>query len=177
MVERSRDEVRAGLVALLPRLWRYGLVLSGSRDFAEDLVQAACLRALQRAEQFTPGSRLDRWLFSILHSVWLNELRARRIRRGEGFVDPELALILQGEAHIEANILARQVLKEVAALPEAQRETLLLVYVEGFTYREAAEVLAVPIGTIMSRLAAARAALARLNTDARVEPDLSGKNR
>lgn len=165
MTQSSHDAVRTGLEALLPRLWRYGLVLSGNRDAAEDLVQATCLRALERAHQFTPGTRLDRWLMTILHRVWLNDLRAARYRRGEGLVDAESTLVFDGIRAIETNISAAQVLKSVQALPEAQREAVYLVYAEGFTYREAAEVLDVPIGTIMSRLAAARAKLAGLRED------------
>lgn len=161
--------MRAGLPALLARLWRYGLVLSRSRDTAEDLVQSTCLRALERAHQFTPGTRLDRWLFTILHSIWINEVRARRIRQGKGFVDAAEALIFDGDHHIEQNILASQVLREAQSLPEAQRATVFLVYVEGLAYREAAALLDVPIGTIMSRLAAARAKLAPLGLDASVQ--------
>ncbi len=163
MTESSHDAVKLGLRSHLARLWRYGLVLSGSRDTAEDLVQTTCLRALERAHQFQPGTRLDRWLMTILHNTWLNELRAARYRRGQGLVDAESVLIFDGARAIEANISAAQVLKHVQALPEAQRETVFLVYVEGFTYREAAETLDVPIGTIMSRLAAARAKLSGLD--------------
>src|SRR5271169_3735849 len=159
----SRDEIRAGLSQDLARLWRFGLALSGSRDVAEDLVQATCLRALERAEQFQSGTRLDRWLFAILRSIWLNELRARRVREGKGFVDPEQVLFTDG-AEIEANMFVGQVLNAVHRLPEAQRETVLLVYVEGLSYSEAADLLGTPIGTIMSRLAAARLALARLRS-------------
>ena len=162
MTESGHDAVMAGLSAQLQRLWRYGLVLSGNRSVAEDLVQATCLRAIERAHQFSPGTRLDRWLFTILHSIWLNEVRAARVRRGQGLVDPETSLIFDGIKEIETNILAAQVLKEVQSLPEAQRETVFLVYGEGLTYREAAEILAVPIGTVMSRLAGARAKLAAL---------------
>ncbi|HWK47067.1 MAG TPA: RNA polymerase sigma factor [Stellaceae bacterium] len=157
--------VRVGLRGLLPRLWRYGLVLSGRRDVAEDLVQATCLRALERAGQFEPGSRLDRWLFAILHSIWLNDLRSRRIRLGQGFVEAETALTLDGASAMETHILADQVLRRVAALPEAQRKTVFLAYVEELTYREVAEVLGVPIGTVMSRLAAARARLSAEPSD------------
>ncbi|MBV8426366.1 MAG: sigma-70 family RNA polymerase sigma factor [Hyphomicrobiales bacterium] len=164
MIESGQLEVRAGLVNHLARLWRYGLVLSGRRDVAEDLVQATCVRALERASQFTRGSRLDRWLFSILRSIWLNELRSRRIRKGEGVVDAETTLSFEGAHEIETNILAQQVLRRVQLLPQAQRETLFLAYVEGLSYRDTAEMLEVPIGTVMSRLAAAREALSRLNT-------------
>jgi len=165
MSDTSSYAVRKGLAAELKRLWRYGLVLSGSRTTAEDLVQATCLRALERAHQFAPGTHLDRWLFSILHSIWLNEVRAARYRRGEGLVDAETALVFDGLREVETNILAAQVLRQVQSLPEAQRETVFLVYVEGLAYREAAELLGIPIGTVMSRLAGARARLAGLAGD------------
>ena len=162
MSEASRREVRAGLEPSLARLWRYALVLSRARDVADDLVQAACLRAIERADQFVPGTRVDRWLFTILRSIWLNELRSQRVREGGGVVDAEIALTTDGEREIEMNITASAVLRAMGRLPDAQRETLLLVYGEGYSYAEAAATLGVPIGTIMSRLAAGRAALARL---------------
>jgi RNA polymerase sigma-70 factor (ECF subfamily) len=162
MSEASRREVRLGLEQCLARLWRYAVVLSSSRDRADDLVQATCLRALERADQFAPGTRIDRWLFAILRSIWLNEIRARRIREGGGFVNAEEALTVDGRHQIEVNIQTTQVLSALGRLPEAQRETALLVYGEGYTYADAAAVLGVPIGTVMSRLASVRAALAKL---------------
>ena len=155
-----QDEVRSGLEAQLARLWRYALTLSGARDVADDLVQATCLRAIERAHQFQSGSRLDRWLFSILRSIWFNEIRSRKIRIGEGTVDASEALTFDGAHQMETNISAAQVLKALGRLPQAQREAVLLVYAEGYSYREAAELFGVPIGTIMSRLAAAWLALA-----------------
>ena len=162
MIPGSRQEVRAGLEANLARLWRYGLVLSGARDIAEDLVQATCVRALERAEQFQPGTRLDHWLASILRSIWLNELRSRRVRVGGGLVDASEALVVDGAHEIETNIFAAEVLRAVGRLPEAQREVVLLVYAEGRSYSEAAELLGVPIGTVMSRLSAARMTIGKL---------------
>ncbi|TBN38924.1 RNA polymerase sigma factor [Pseudomonas sp. BGI-2] len=144
----------------LARLWRYGLLLSRQRHVAEDLVQATCVRALERAGQFVPGTRMDRWLLSILHSIWLNEVRARRVRQGQGLIDAESQLSFDGESVAQTHVLAAQVIRRVDALPEAQRETVYLAYVEGLSYREVAEVLQVPIGTVMSRLAAARVKLA-----------------
>jgi RNA polymerase sigma-70 factor (ECF subfamily) len=158
----SRQEVRDGLEANLARLWRYGLVLSGARDIAEDLVQMTCVRALERASQFQPGTRLDHWLASILRSIWLNELRSRRVRTGGGLVDASEALVVDGEREIETNIFAAEVLRAVGRLPEAQREVVLLVYAEGRSYSETAEFLGVPIGTVMSRLSAARATIGKL---------------
>jgi RNA polymerase sigma-70 factor (ECF subfamily) len=133
-------------------------VLSHRREVADDLVQATCVRALERAEQFTPGTRLDRWLFSILHSVWLNEVRAQLIRRGQGFVDVDE---LTGAENSDDPVWSNEVMKRVNRLPEAQRDTVFLVYVEELSYREAASVLNVPVGTIMSRLATARLTLAQ----------------
>ena len=156
----SEEDIRAGLSQHLTRLWRYAVVLSRQRDVADDLVQATCVRALERASQFVAGTRLDRWLFSILHSIWLNELRSRRVRLGQGFVDADEALVVDGARETETRVLAGQVLQKVQALPEAQRSAVFLAYVEGLSYREVADVLDVPIGTVMSRLAAARAKLA-----------------
>lgn len=156
----SETAVRAGLSANLARLWRYGLVLSRQRDVADDLVQQTCVRALERAEQFVDGTRLDHWLLSILHSLWLNELRSRRVRLGQGQVDAQTALVFDGADMAETKMAAMQVMKRVNDLPEAQRMAVFLAYVEGLSYREVATVLDIPIGTVMSRLAAARAKLA-----------------
>lgn len=164
--------VSSQLPEILPRLWRFAMVLSGRRDVADDLVQSTCVRALERAHQFQPGTRLDRWTFTILSSIWKNQLRSEKIRQGQGFLDPEDVLVEDGNRKIEANIFLQQVLKEVQALPEAQRTTVLLVYVEGLSYREASEVLDIPIGTVMSRLSSARGTLGRLTKDAQ---DVSDK--
>jgi RNA polymerase sigma-70 factor (ECF subfamily) len=154
--------VRQQLAGQLARLWRYGLVLSSRRDVAEDLVQATCLRALERAEQFQPGTRIDHWLLSILHSIWMNEVRARRIRMGQGFVDAETALVTDGVATAEGQVFANEMIARVQALPEAQRATVFLAYIEEMTYRETADLLGIPIGTVMSRLSAARTTLAAM---------------
>ncbi|MGO8646677.1 sigma factor, partial [Rhizobium ruizarguesonis] len=76
----SEADIRSGLTENPARLLRYCLVLSHQRDIADDRVQATCLRALERADKFSLGTWLDRWLFSILHSIWLSEIRARRGR-------------------------------------------------------------------------------------------------
>lgn len=157
----TTSEVRQQLAAHLTRLWRYGLVLSRNHDVAEELVQSTCVRALEKSAQFTPGSRIDRWLFSILHSIWISDLRARRVRLGQGFVESEELLAPDTRERDDERLHFQKIMQRVSALPEAQRNTVFLVYVEGFTYQEAAETLAVPIGTIMSRLATARSALAK----------------
>jgi RNA polymerase sigma-70 factor (ECF subfamily) len=140
------------------------MVLSRNRDVAEELVQSTCVRALERSAQYTPGTRIDRWLFSVLHSVWINELRAQRVRHGQGFVDSDELIAPDVQTLSEDRVQVAKVMQRVGQLPEAQRNALFLVYVEGFTYQEAADTLAVPIGTIMSRLAAARATLASAAT-------------
>jgi len=159
--------VRNGLSELLPRLWRFCHVLTGDRSTADDLAQSACLRALERAGQFQPGTRLDQWVFRIAQSVWFNQRRAEKVRRGFGIVPAEEAGLATGAADAEANIYLAQVLSSVMGLPEAQRVTVLLVYVEGFSYQEAADMLDIPIGTVMSRLAAARGRLSCLRDGGR----------
>lgn len=159
------DDVREGLRALYPRLWRYCLVLSGSTDRADDLAQATCLRALEKSGLFRQDSALDRWVFRLAQRTWLNELRAQSVRQGGGIAPIEEIDLPDQTGNPETNILAREVLLEVLALPEAQRAAVLLVYVEGYRYKEAAEILEIPIGTVMSRLAAARSKLV-----ARFEP-------
>jgi RNA polymerase sigma-70 factor, ECF subfamily len=153
------DELQRQLPQLLPRLWRFALRLTRSTADAEDLVQRSCLRALEKRTQWRPDSALLSWVFAIMHSVWLNELRSAQ-RRREGnfaggmeldeFEDPSRA----GDP--EYQLLCRQIVQAVGALPEAQRVVMVLVAIEGFSYREAAEIMDVPVGTVMSRLSRAR---------------------
>jgi len=155
----EQEGLSADLPALLPRLWRFALRLAGDRHDAEDLVQRACVRALERRHQLQPGTSTLSWLFSIVHSVWLNELRARQIRNhgsmqwSEELVDTVADPVASNP---EMYALHQQIISAVEKLPEAQRTVMLLVAVEGLSYREAATVLEVPIGTVMSRLARAR---------------------
>jgi len=152
--------VSAGLPDLFPRLWRFCMVLTKASDRADDLAQATCERALLNAEKFTLGSDLDRWLFTIARRMWLNDIRAAKVRQGSGVVPVEEIDVPNNNPHIEVNILAGEVLNMVQALPEGQRVTTFLVYVEGYSYREAAEMIDIPIGTVMSRLAGARKTIA-----------------
>ncbi len=152
----SEQAVRGAIQSHSRRVWRFGLALSGASDIADDLLQATCLRALERHHQVTSHERLDSWLMTICRSIWLNEVRARSVRKAQALsVTPEADLIAPG-TDSETNIFATQVFKQVMQLPEAQRETVILVFVEGYSYREAAAMLDVPIGTIMSRLSNAR---------------------
>lgn len=152
-------------------------MLSRQKHVADDLVQATCVRALERAGQFIVGTRLDRWLLTIMHSIWLNELRSQRVRQGQGFVDAEQELSFDGETLAQDQVLAAQVIRRVNALPEAQRETVFLAYVEGLSYKEIAEVLHIPVGTVMSRLAAARLKLAETAHSSGLLDKSSGERR
>lgn len=147
-----------------PRLWRYALSLTRNQSEAEDLAQDTVIQGIRRASQFKPGTHVDRWLFSILHRLWLNRVRAGKVRRGAGLVPVEEAG-LQSSDDPEATFFGSEVLSAVASLSEVQRVTVMLVYVEGYTYAEAAELVGVPVGTIMSRLAAARLKLKDLLGD------------
>ena len=159
------DLVRNGLSEIYPHVWRYALVLSGRRADADDLAQRAVIRALEQAEKFQPGTHLDRWVFTITRRIWLNEVRAQAVRRGNGLIPVEEIALESEQLSAEMNIFAGEVFKAIAALPEAQRETLTLVYLEGYSYKEAAAMLEIPIGTVMSRLATARKALAQAFPD------------
>lgn len=153
------------LVPHLPLLWRYALSLSRKRDVADDLVQATCLRAIEKHTQFDGVGRLEAWCLTICRSIWLNQIRAQTVRAASAIdtvPEAELRAIVPDQV---ANIFATEVLLEVMQLPEAQRETVFLVYVEGFRYSEAAKLLDVPIGTVMSRLSAARNKLAWMQGD------------
>ena len=155
---QAEREIRAALPELWPRLWRYGLTLTRDRAEAEDLAQEAVAQALSKTAQFDPGTRVDRWMMRILHNLWLNRLRAAKVRRGTGVVDVEDAGLLASDDQ-EQTFFGTEVLSTVMDLSDAQRSVVMLVYVEGYAYSEAAELLDVPIGTVMSRLAAARKTL------------------
>jgi RNA polymerase sigma-70 factor (ECF subfamily) len=150
------------MVALLPRLRRFACGLTGSLADADDLVQSACERALSRIEQWQPGTRLDSWMFRIAQNLWIDRIRQSR---GREILLPAEALAERsvGDAvrEQEARLAMTAVRREIAKLPEDQRAVLMLVTVEGVSYKEASEILEIPIGTVMSRLARARLALAR----------------
>lgn len=152
------EDVRQEMIALLPRLRRFGYSLTGSMDEADDLVQGACERALLRLDQYERGSRLDSWMFRIMQTTWIDRIRTTR-RRGT-VNDPEMMAAVPFDARIHEQTEARAALDivraEIALLPEDQRLVLALVTVDGMSYKDAAEVLEVPIGTVMSRLSRAR---------------------
>jgi RNA polymerase sigma-70 factor (ECF subfamily) len=147
------------LIAVLPRLRRFARGLAGSTVEADDLVQTACERALARRHQFQEGTRFDSWMFRILQTIWIDQLRARMVRREDAeLADARLASD-ESVRRVEARLSLGEVRRAVDRLPPDQRAALFLVTVEGLSYKEAATVVGVPVGTIMSRLARARAAL------------------
>lgn len=140
------------LVALIPRLRRYARALVGERAAADDLVQDTLERAWSKLHLYRAGTDLRAWLFTVMHNVYVNQVRASRPTTALEEDMPELAQrAVQGDA-----LLVRDLERALAALPAAQREVLLLVALEDLSYDETARVLGIPIGTVMSRLARAR---------------------
>lgn len=164
------------LEALLPRLWRFCVSLASQRAAAEDLFQSCCLRILERQKQFTVGTRFDHWAFRIAKNLWFNELRSRRVREGRGFAQDSVDDLIAKGKNAEWMVLRAEVFKAVMQLPEAQRVAIILVYVEGFSYAETADILEVPVGTVMSRLATGRRALKVLSDDGEVVKHGSKQN-
>ena len=156
----ASQNIHEQIVTLLPRLRRFARNLTRNPHDADDVVQIALERALTRLDQWRSDARLDSWLFKIVRNAWIDELRSRG-RRNKIFLAEEA-----GE-NIGADLMEREsellsVQSAMAQLPEDQREAVSLVLVEGLPYREAAEVLDVPIGTLTSRLARGREALQAL---------------
>jgi RNA polymerase sigma-70 factor (ECF subfamily) len=157
---RVSDEIRDRMVAVLPRLRRFAHALTGSTEQADDLVQDACLRALSRIELWQPGTRLDSWMYRIAQNIWLDRLRASKVR-GEAV---DLAATEEipgsdGRLVTESELTLQAVAAAMGRLPPEQRAMVALVCIEGASYKEAAEITGVPVGTVMSRLARARRTL------------------
>jgi RNA polymerase sigma-70 factor (ECF subfamily) len=161
------EEVRAELVSLLPRFRRFGYALTGSLDDGDDLVQSACERALTRLDQFEPGTRLDSWMFRIMKNLWVDLKRSPQSYREINAEPAALEPLIVGDAEleIESRLCLAAVRRVVATLPPEQRSVVALVCVEGLSYREAAAVLDIPIGTVMSRLSRARMAVGQVLGD------------
>lgn len=155
------DDFGKQLVELLPRLRRFAISLCGSRDRAGDLVQTACARALSARNSYEQGTRFDAWMFRIVRNSWIDGLRRQRTEGPQADIaDHEDASVTDGEAAVVSRMTLQTVMAAVGRLPDDQKEVLLLVCVEDFSYREAAEMLGVPLGTVMSRLARARGKIA-----------------
>ncbi len=163
----------------LDAMWRFAIRLTANESDAEDLVQRTCIKALESLDGYQAQGKLRSWLFQIEHRVWLNLVRQRKIRsmyslrsvESEG-TGATLHNDWQGAVDSQTPEYLLQ-LHEVAilvdSLPETQRVVILLVCVEGFTYEEAAGILEVPVGTIMSRLARARMSLGKQVSNPAIE--------
>lgn len=160
MTVRDQD-IDEQLRELLPQLRRFAYWLTGDAASADDLVQSTLERALSRWSSRRSETALRAWLFSIAYRRFLDDRRrARRyarmlrlFRRGPQAAQPSL----------EREVIAQSALQDLNRLPDAQRHLLLWVSVEGLSYQEVADLLEVPIGTVMSRLSRARSALRRLS--------------
>jgi RNA polymerase sigma-70 factor (ECF subfamily) len=156
----TQENVHEQLVALVPRLRRFARNLARNHDDADDVVQVALERALKNWAQWRSDARLDSWLFKIVRNAWIDEVRSR-IRRNQVFVAEEAGEEVGSDVMEQATDVM-SVQSAMARLPEDQRTAVSLVLVEGLPYKEAADVLDIPIGTLTSRLARARAALRTL---------------
>jgi len=151
------------LLDLLPRLRRFARALALDPVDADDLCQIALERALKAEAQWEKGTRLDSWMYRIMRNCWIDEIRART-RRAQTFLSEEEGEQV-GDAddrRIEARIELGRVERAMATLPAEQREVIALILVEGLAYREAAELLDLPMGTVTSRLVRGRQALMEL---------------
>jgi RNA polymerase sigma-70 factor, ECF subfamily len=157
------DTTRQALIALIPRLRRFARVLTGNLADADDVVQACLEKAMMNFDQWQPGTRLDSWVFRIARNTWIDDRRRAHNRKGHDDIGEMIDLAGDdGVAVAEASAEARMVRAAVDRLPAEQRDVVALVMLEEFSYREAADALGLPIGTVMSRLSRAKAALAKI---------------
>jgi RNA polymerase sigma-70 factor (ECF subfamily) len=158
-----QDAFERDLVDALPRLRRFALSLCRNADLADDLVQIAVARAVAGRDRYDPATRLDPWLFRILRNAWIDHARRAATRGTEIDVgDAPDAGIVDGPRVTEAALMLKRTEEAMATLPAEQREVIVLVCFEEMSYADAAELLGIPKGTVMSRLARGRAALARM---------------
>jgi RNA polymerase sigma-70 factor (ECF subfamily) len=154
----ATEEISERIVELLPRLRRFARSLSRNQHDADDLVQSVVERAWRNLEQLKPGANLHSWMFGIMKNAWIDDRRARG-RRGEvALPDDSGDHPAVNPTDMNANLWS--VSEAMDKLPEEQRLAVALVLVEGMSYKEASEVLEIPMGTLTSRLARGRTALA-----------------
>lgn len=153
----AHDPWAEGLGELMPRLRRFARALTGNQDDADDLVQLSLERALSKRSQWDASRRLDSWLYGIVRNAWIDEVRSRR--RSQGVFAPEVLGERVGVDTMQHYMTGLSVEAAMQLLPPDQRAAIALVLIEGLSYREAASVLEVPMGTLTSRLARGREAL------------------
>lgn len=155
----KQDQLHQDLQACLKALRRFAYSLSGSLADAEDLMQATVVRVLEKG--VPAGADVQRWSYRVCRNLWLDSYRARRVR--SNWSEEQASLdnaVVDGQRVAEAAIAVGEMTAALQTLPDDQRVLLCLVAVDGLSYREAAELLDIPIGTVMSRISRARAALA-----------------
>jgi len=153
----------SGLTQCLPRLRRFAHALSRDGADADDLTQMTVERALNARAQWQPGTRLDSWLYRIMRNLWIDAARSRA-RKAKVESPPEAAegIGVDPRPGLEAAVDLQRFMAAMERLPDEQREVLALILIEGFGYREAAELLDLPIGTVSSRLVRGRTALLQM---------------
>jgi RNA polymerase sigma-70 factor (ECF subfamily) len=160
------------MLDLLPRLRRFAYGLTGSVEEGDDLVQATCERAIRAIDTWQAGTRMDSWMFRIARNQFFNQIRAAKVRGPHlELADNDSRLQVDGAGAVESQLTLAAVRRLAARLPEEQRSVLMLVCVEGLPYKEVAQILDLPIGTVTSRLARARLTLKDgLDADAGARP-------
>lgn len=161
--DSSLDGIRAQMIGLLPRLRRFAIALTGTVADGDDLVQDTVERALKNLDQWEAGTRLDSWMFRIAKNRFIDSRRAAR--RNEAVLVEALdkereSTTLDGSKAIEDRLTLTALIRALQSLPVEQREVVALVLIDGASYREAADALGIPIGTLTSRIARARESLA-----------------
>lgn len=154
------DSFTDNLIALLPNLKRYAMSLCRSPDRADDLVQITAERAIRARDNHDPSTRLEPWLFRILRNAWIDEGRRDRTRGVQVPIEDQQQLVGPDGGQVAENrLMLQQTAEALNTLSQEQREALILVCMQGMSYQETADILDIPIGTVMSRLARGRKVL------------------
>lgn len=157
----SLAEFEDDLLALLPRLRRFARALARDSADADDLCQVAIEKALIARRQWQAGTRMDSWMYRIMRNAWIDTARSRK-RAAQTFTEADAGLAVGVDGGAEAHVGLADVHAAMQALPDQQREAVALVLIEGLAYKEAAEVLDIPMGTLTSRLVRGRQTLISL---------------
>ncbi len=155
-----QSDLTRQLIELVPRMRRFAAGLSGSSERGDELVQVACERLLLRRDAMRPDTRLDSWLFRVIRNLHVDAVRAQAVRdRGAEQIRQTAELRLVKRDPMADHIRLDEVYTAMQQLSEEHRSALMLICVEGLSYKEAAAVLQVPMGTVTSRLVRARKSL------------------
>lgn len=149
------EPVYQQVITLLPKLRRFAYGLSGSLDNADDLIQEACTRLLGCTTDVE--GYLERWLYRTIRNIHIDQVRRSSVKaRYQQAVSEQEPSVTHGDQQVESLITLEQVQALIGELPDEQQAAMILVGVEGYSYRETAEILGVPVGTVTSRIARAR---------------------